>query len=424
MLQNSTVNHNGAHYGWMVVFGGFLTQIILLISIQTLPLVLVQIEGTLKIAHAQAGTITSFFGLFYAGFSFFWGYLADKIGARKTLTIAGIVTSVMLILFGSTVDSLSKAIFLYALVGFGCAGIYTATIPKLIGEWFAPIKRGRAMSFITAGGVLTGATLGIVVPILSAANGWQGTFRILGIVSLVVTIVILLIVRNNPKEKGLLPVGIKSEDEIPKPQTGAKVGFGAVLKKKITWHLGIMYIFWQLAYMAGTAFLAASMVKGIGFTPKEAGLGITIYNLFQLVGQQIWGPLSDRLERKTVISMAAIWWAVMAFIFVATFGSSLTVTYVIVALMGIGIGSVPVILATFSDYYSAEVRGTGSGVISTLAIVGRFFGPMLAGFAADASGSLSSAFVFAGIMMIIAAIISFTLPAIKSKAKESQYKPA
>jgi MFS family permease len=104
VLQNTSVENKGLHYGWLVVFGGFLTQIILLISIQTLPLVLAQIEGTLKITHAQAGSITSFFGLCYAGFSFFWGYLADKIGTRKTLTIAGILTSIMLILFGSTVD--------------------------------------------------------------------------------------------------------------------------------------------------------------------------------------------------------------------------------------------------------------------------------------------------------------------------------
>jgi sugar phosphate permease len=417
----NTVNNKGLHYGWMVVLGGFLTQVILLISIQTLPLVLVQIEETLKISHAAAGTITSFFGICYAGFSFFWGFLADKIGTRKTLTIAGLVTSVMLIAFGSTVDSLSKAIFLYALVGFGCAGIYTATIPKLIGEWFLPIKRGRAMSFITAGGVLTGATLGIVVPILSLANGWQGTFQILGVVSLIVTIIILLIVRNTPQEKGLLPVGVISAEQLKKISKPAqsKVSFGEVLKQKITWHLGIMYIFWQLAYMAGTAFLAASMAKGIGFTAAEAGIGITIYNLFQLVGQQIWGPLSDRIERKTVIAMASVWWAVMATIFVLTFGSSLITTYCIVALMGIGIGSVPVILAAFSDYYAPEVRGTGSGVISTLAIVGRFFGPMLAGFAADASGSLSSAFVFGAVVMFIAALISFTLPGTKAKSENT-----
>ncbi|HWQ75134.1 MAG TPA: MFS transporter [Syntrophomonas sp.] len=414
MLQNNSVPGKGLHYGWMIVLGGFLTQVILLISIQTLPLVLAQIEETLKVTHAQAGTITSFFGLCYAGFSFLWGYLADKIGNRKTLTISGVLTSVMLILFGATVDSLSKAIFLYALVGLGCAGIYTATIPKLIGGWFAPQKRGRAMSFITAGGVLTGATLGLIVPIMSLANGWQGTFRILGIISLVVTIIILLIVRDTPAEKGLLPVGINSADEMPK-EAAQEGGFGVVLKQKITWHLGIMYIFWQLAYMAGTAFLAISVSKGMNYTVAQAGIGVTIYNLFQLVGQQIWAPLSDRMERKKVIAIAGVMWAAMAFIFVATFGSSLAVTYVIIALMGIGIGSVPVILATFSDYYTAEVRGTGSGIISTLALVGRFFGPMLAGMAADKSGSLASAFIFAGVMMIIASAISLSLPNLRSK---------
>lgn len=418
MLQNTSINDNkGPHYGWMVVLGGFLTQIILLIAIQTLPLVLVQIEETLKISHAAAGTITSFFGLCYAGFSFFWGFLADKIGTRKTLTIAGFLTSIMLIVFGSAADTLSKAIFLYAIVGFGSAGIYSATIPKLIGEWFHPSKRGRAMSLITPGGVLTGATLGIVVPILSTANGWENTFRILGVVALVVTVLVLLIVRNNPAEKGLVPVGTP-QGEAPKAPAASKGGasFADVLKLKITWHLGSMYIFWQLAYMAATVFLAASMIKGLGFTPKQAGLAITVYNLFQLVGQQVWGPLSDRLERKTVIALAGIWWSVFTIVYVITFGQTLTNTYIIIALMGIGMGIVPVILATFSDYYTAEVRGTGSGVISTLAIIGRFFGPMLAGYVADASGSLTSAFIFAAVMMVVASLISFTLPGIKAKS--------
>ncbi len=420
MLQNSTAENKGFHYGWMVVFGGFLTQIILLITIQTLPLVLVQIEESLKISHAAAGTITSFFGLCYAGFSFFWGFLADKIGARKTLTIAGLLTSIMLIVFGSAADSLGKAIFLYSVVGFGSAGIFSATIPKLIGEWFHPSKRGRAMSLITPGGVLTGAALGIVVPILSTANGWENTFRILGVAALIVTVLVLAIVRNSPIEKGLLPVGAPEGEAIKSAGSQqAKGGFLQVLKLKITWHLGSMYIFWQLAYMASMVFLAASMVKGLGFTPKQAGLAITIYNIFQLIGQQIWGPLSDRLERKTVIALAGIWWSVFTMVYVATFGQPLTTTYIIVAIMGIGMGIVPVILATFSDYYSAEVRGTGSGVISTLAIIGRFFGPMIAGYIADASGNLTSAFVFAAIMMVVASIISFTLPGIKTKTAKS-----
>lgn len=418
MIQTDYEKKQRMHYGWAVVFGGFLTQIILLISLQTLPIVLAEIKTSLSLDNASAGTITSVFGLCYAGFSFFWGFLSDKIGTRKTLTIAGLLSAVMLILFGLTADSFAKALIIYALVGFGAAGIYSATIPKLIGEWFDPSKRGRAMSLITPGGVLTGAALGIVAPIFATNYGWQTTFIILGVVALVVTIAVLLIVRNKPAEKGLLPVGAppmaEGAAEAGSPGGETKSTFGSVLKLKITWHLGSMYIFWQLAYMAIIAFLAVA-IRGAGFTPVEAGLAVTIYNLCQLVGQQIWGPLSDRIERKYVITISSIWWLVFAVGFVLAYGSGLTVLYIMVGLMGIGLGNVPVLLATFSDYYPKEIRGTGTGVISTLAVIGRFFGPMVAGALADASGKLTSVFIFAAIMMLVASLIALTLPRLRGQ---------
>lgn len=416
----SVENRNsGFHYGWIIVIAGFLTQVILLISLQTLPLVLPEIEKALGIAHTAAGTIVSVFGLCYAGFSFFWGYLSDRIGSRATITIAGLVASVMLVIFGLTANALTKAIILYGLVGFGCAGIYSATIPKLIGEWFVPSKRGRAMSLITPGGVLTGATLGIVVPVLCAKYGWKNTFVILGIIAIAVTIIIFALIRNKPEEKGLRPIGESADVPVKEIARGEEKqsssggnSFVDVLKMKITWHLGIMYIFWQLGYMACTAFLAASIRSG-GYGPKAAGLAITVYNLLQLVGQQIWGPLSDRWERKHVIALSCLLWGVFAVGFIFSYGKPMGLIYVVVALMGIGIGNVPVLLATFSDYYPKEVRGTGTGVISTLAIIGRFFGPLVAGMIADATHTLTSAFGFAAVTMFIAALIAMTLPRLK-----------
>ena len=92
--------------------------------------------------------------------------------------------------------------------------------------------------------------------------------------------------------------------------------------------------------------------------------------------------------------------------------------------MGVGMGMVPVILATFSDYYPTEVRGTGAGTISTLGLVGRFFGPMIAGVVADSVGSLSGAFGFGAACMFIAAVIAFTLPNLKTAPAPSLNRAA
>lgn len=412
---DSSAKKSVMHYGWAVVFGGLLTQIVLMCGVQFVPIQMAQIAKGLELTNTQAGSIMSIFGLFYAGCSFLWGYAADKFGARIAVSSAGVILGIGVILFGLTVDSLTKALILIAMVGIGAAGVYSATIPKLIGAWFHPSKRGRAMSLITPGGVLTGATLGIVLPRLSNAYGWQSASMILGVVALVCSVAVYVIVKNNPREKNLTPYGsdegVVVETIAPEETKGQ---FAKVLKMKITWHIGIMFIFWQVAFMVGTAFLAKSFVGG-GATAIQAGLAVTVYNLCQLVGQQIWGPLSDKLERKTVISMAAVWWVFFTAGFVLLYGGTVTTMYIMVGLMGIGMGMVPVILATFSDYFPREVRGTGAGTVSTMGLVGRFFGPMVAGMVADATGTLAGAFGVGAAAMLIAAIIAFTLPNLKNK---------
>jgi sugar phosphate permease len=137
------------HYGWAVVFGGLLTQIVLMCGVQFVPIQLAQIAKGLELNNASAGTIISVFGLFYAGCSFFWGYCADKFGARIAVSMAGLILGIFVIIFGLAADTFTKALILIAIVGFGAAGVYSATIPKLIGAWFHPSKRGRAMSLIT-----------------------------------------------------------------------------------------------------------------------------------------------------------------------------------------------------------------------------------------------------------------------------------
>lgn len=402
------------HYGWIVVFGGFLTQIILMCGVQFVPILMAPIQESLSLSNTSAGTIVSVFGLCYAGCSFIWGYLADKIGARTSVSLAGLVLGIAVMLFGLMANNFLKAVIIIALVGFGAAGVYSATIPKLIGAWFHPSKRGRAMSTITAGGVLTGAAFGILLPRLANSFGWQTAAMILGGLAVLCTIIIFLVVRNKPSEKGLIPCGTpEGETDVVKPAV-KDASFIDVLKMKITWHVSTMFIFWQVAYMTGTAFVAVSFVNA-GFTAVQGGLAVTIYNLCQLVGQQIWGPLSDRMERKSVIAIAAFWWSVATFGYIFVYGSSLNVMYLLIALMGVGMGMVPVILASFSDYFPTEVGGSGAGVVSTMGLVGRFFGPMLAGFVADTTGTITGAFGVGAVAMLLAAITAFTLPSLKGK---------
>ncbi len=303
------------HYGWMIVLGGFFTQIALMISIQFVPIQLGSIAKDLSLNNAQAGSIISTFGLFFAGCSFIWGYVADKFGPRVAISLSGLILSVFVIVFGTAATSLTKAIVIIALVGFGAAGIYSATVPKLIGSWFHTSKRGRALGLINTGGAISAVILGALLPVLGKTYGWKSATMIVGAIALVVVLIIFAIVRNHPSEKGLQAFGIPEGETMPPPPKEEKGQFGKVLKMGITWHIGAMMVFWQFAYISSAGFMVKAFLEG-GVTPLQAGLSVSIYNLTSIIGMNLWGNLSDTKERKNILATALAVFAVFAALFV------------------------------------------------------------------------------------------------------------
>ena len=401
------------HYGWIIVLGGFLAHAIMMIAIQLVPLQLAPISESLSLSNTEASYMISVYGATSGLAAFFWGILADKIGVRKTITMAGATVGVFAILFGLAADSLVKAVIFYGIVGIGAAGVFNATSSKLIGAWFYPDKRGRALSLMTPGAVIFGMLLGAVIPAVSDALGWRQTTVMMGCIALVLAGLMFAIIRNKPADKGLEPIGTPVE-EVVESHEDSRSKTLRVFKLPITWHLGSMYIFWQAGYLVISGFLAKSFIEA-GATPALAGLAVSTYSLGQLVGQQIFGPLSDRFPRKYVVAFAAAFWALGALAFFFLFSKSIPAMFVIIACMGVGLGMVPVITAMMSDYYPSDLRGTGAGTISTLGMVGRTIGPILGGMVADSLGMLSGAFLFAACMMGISMLITLTLPKCENK---------
>lgn len=427
--------HRANRYAFVICLGGFLTQFIVL-TCQRLPAVSMEsIRETLGVSYAEVGLITSFYMIFYAGLSLFWGWLADRKGARFSLTLACLVASAGTILFGLTAHmGLIVAIVTWCVTGFGTAGLLMAVIPKLVARWFAPNKRGFGMALIMPGANVASIILGIVAPIIIAASGWQMGFIYFGIAFLVIAALVFFCVKDDPASMGLAPYGapagtqaapkpvIQAEKEEEALAKSAKAsGEGAlmrVIKMPLTWRFGIMYIIFQVGYMAATQYYVVS-VQSAGFNLAEASLGLTWAGICTIIAEQIFGNLSDRVERKNVIAVAAVLCALFGFgyFFVLTTSTpSLLVCYVFVALITACTGIVTVIMTAAGDIYPADIRGTGTGFISTICIVGRYLGPWVAGLAVDATMQAGYAYLIVGVMMLIAGVAAFTLPKMRGTA--------
>ena len=403
------------HYGWMIVVGGLLCTAAMMFAIQLVPLQLSSISESLDLDNASASLIISVYGLSSGAAAFIWGFLADRFGARKIMTLSALTIGVFSMLFGLAADSFVRALVLYAIVGFGAAGVFNATLSKVVGSWFYPDKRGRAMSLITPGAVIMGMLLGATIPSLSAAIGWHQTSVMMGLVVMILAALIGFIVKDSPGELGLEPIGTPVEEVV---ECGNKGRYRKLFKMRITWHLGLMYIFWQGGYLVISGFMAKSMIDA-GATAAMAGLAVSAYSLGQLAGQQIWGPLSDRVQRKYIVAIAGALWAACAIGFYFAYGR-LSIMFAMIVFMGLGLGMIPVISAMMADYYPPGLRGSGSGTICTLGMIGRTVGPVLGGVAAVQIGSLGGAFLFAALMMVVSVLIVLTLP--KPIARQTEPK--
>lgn len=421
---------SGLHYAFIICLGGFLTQFIVL-SAQRLPaLTLESIRQALDVSYAEIGLITSIYMVFYAGLSFAWGMAADKFGTRKAIVAACSLAAVGAIAFGFLAPlGLIPAIVTWSITGCGTAGLLMAILPKIVSRWFAPNKRGMGMSLITPGANFSAIILGIVTPVIIASMGWEMSYVIFGIIYAAIAVFIAVFFREGPEEKGLAPYGAPAgvqaapapkmeETEATEAKGNGQSAIVRVLKMPITWHFGLFYIIYQVGYMAASQYYVAS-IQSVGFTLAQASLGITWAGVLTILTELVLGQLSDRMERKNIMAFMVALNAVFGFGYyfylTGSADPSLIVCYIFVAIITASTGVITVIMTAAGEYYDDDIRATGTGVVGTINIVGRYLGPWIAGLMIDATGVVGNSFLIVGIAMAIAAVIAVLMPRKRAK---------
>ena len=87
--------------------------------------------------------------------------------------------------------------------------------------------------------------------------------------------------------------------------------------------------------------------------------------------------------------------------------------YVIGFLAGVFDAQAPVMQSSLGESFPKNLRGTGPGMVTTITLVGRFFGPILAAAMINSIGGglTTFAFVWAGLMSLCCAVIAiFVVP--------------
>lgn len=402
------------HYGWVVIFMGFLTTIAAHgFGRMSFTAIYSSMQNGLLLDNFHMGLLGSgnFFG--YLTMALIGGFLAARFGTRNVITFALILMGVSMILTGLA-NSFGFAFAMRLLTGLGNGASYVPAM-ALASAWFAVRKRGLATGFVAAGigaGTLISSKL-MIPPILTAfgAEGWRFTWYILGAAVVLASGFVYLFVRSRPEEKGLQQVGANQEEldsaSCAATKKIASLQWTEVLKMGSVWYLGIVYFFYGLSYVIYMIFFAAHLVD-LGFTEQWASALWGWVGAISILCGVIWGWISDRIGRSKGAALAYLVLA-LSYIIYALIKIKFGI-YLSAILFGLTAWSVPTIMAAAAgDFVGPRLAPAGLGFITVFFGFGQFLGPALGGYLADVSQTFTIPFLVAGGISLIGMVLSFYL---------------
>jgi len=395
------------HYGWIIVAAGALTLFSCLgLARFAYGMLLPGMRSGLGLGFDQMGFVST---------GNFVGYLVSvaltprvirRLRPRATIAV-GLLLIALCMLGISLSQGFWPLLVLYTLIGIG-SGVANIPVMVLIAHWFRREQRGRAAGTMIMGNGAAMIFSGLLIPQLNrllGASGWRVGWLVLGGIALTASLLAALLMRNDPAELGLEPVGRRVELTAGELSGEEPPGIG----RTIGW-LGVLYFLFGATYMVYGTFIVTTMVVEFGFAEAQAGAFWALVGLFSMSSGIGFGILSDRIGRQrgllAVFSLQSI-----AYLLAGS-GLGTAALLLTVLLYGCSTFAIPTIMAAaVGDYLGVTRAAAAFSTITVFFAFGQVLGPGAAGMIAEATGSFSGSYLAAAALTALAAALTFKLPA-------------
>ncbi len=396
------------HYGWIIVFTGVAVLFACIgLGRFAIGMLLPSMGLSLNLNYSQMGFIGTGNFMGYMASVLFSGMVAARLGARNTIFMGLLLVGITMALISQTM-TFFQVLLLYTITGMG-TGLANMPLMGLISHWFLKSTRGRAAGTMLSGNGLAIVFAGVFVPWINGAagsGGWRIAWISMGLISLVVAAAALVLLRNDPAQKGLDPLGENTGSQVVKDGTGRRVSGKASQGTMV--YLGCIYLCFGATYSVYVTFIVTALVNDHGFGEGAAGSFWAVVGALSIFSGPLFGGLSDRIGRRNGLMIAYLLF-VLAYTLAAAPLPELFL-YASIILFGLIVWSIPTIMsAAVGDYMGPAQAVRALGFITLFFGAGQIAGPAMAGFLADVTGSFSAGFWLCAGLTGLAAILSFFL---------------
>jgi MFS family permease len=330
-----------------------------------------ELMGSFGIDASALGNLSALYFYAYVGMQIPTGILADAWGPRRLLSAGALVAGCGALIFAAASNLFWAGVGRF-LVGGSVAVAYVGTL-KLATNWFPP----HYYAMIAGVGLMAGITgavfAGVPLRFLVDNFGWRPGMMLAAVVTLAVSILIWLIVRDDP---GSANNGdrIKIDKDRPPHESGHPF----VNLKEVLGYTNAWLLFFIPGGMVG-AVLTFSGLWGVPFLTSHHGLSAaeaaalttTLLTAWALASPVI-GRLSDRIGRRKPLFVAGSLAAIVCWLLVI-FRTDLAPILMVVLYIVTGIASASFI--TCFAHAKESVPEHLSGTVTGLVNMGVMLGP-------------------------------------------------
>lgn len=346
------------------------------------------------------------------------GLLADSWGPRKTITTFFSVACAGSIILGWA-PSLFWAIAGRTLVGIGVSILFVPIL-KILAEWFDQREFASMAGILIAMGGVGSITATTPMAYMSRALGWRASFIIVGLVTLALSILIWLIVRDRPEDMGWPSLHGKPSATGNEATASLWEKVKSVLGYGPFWPLAIWFFFGCAIFFAFIGLWGGPYLMQVyGLTKPQAGNILMMSAIGMVVGSPALSFLSNRVfkGRKPLLviasSMTVLITAILTFL---TDRLPVPGLYVLCFFTGMFANAIVAVGFTATkELFPVSIAGTSTGLANFFPFLGGALLQPLMGYLlerAGKTGEMGQNFTIAGYRhafaaMFICAVIAF-----------------
>ena len=319
-----------------------------------------------------------------------WGKTYKTKDARYVLALCTAMTGLCTIARGF-MPNIWGILIVAAIKGVFFAGSTSLPISILLTSWFQK-KRGFAISVAALGISVGNVIFSPMVEKLISTLGWRSADKILGAIMLVVMIpCALLVIRSNPKVKGLRPYG--TNEQAAPGETAAAAGQKAELpgmtiaqaRKSPALYIFLIAIF-GMTFATGAALQLVAYLTDIGYESAVTARVFSAFSAVAIVGKLALGAITDRFGEK-IGSIYICGVGVLAF-GCFTLARNQIFLYGLILLWGLGSGVTSVLPTLLtSKIFGRRDYGAIYGTVVSVNFFGGVIGNVLVAFLYDLTKS-------------------------------------